>query len=213
MPLATAAWDARAARRATAAAIAVALQGVFYFLILHETIEKEVLPGSAPLEVTLFETPARPRSAKVPRKHARRVAPRLAPRRNEASQAVPSVAPQPIASPRAAAPTSHAPVDWQHAIQSEVREEESGSRVKKLNFGFPRLPPQAPGAPARFGWDYAPTHRIVPLPHGGMIINFSERCFINVWYPIPMCRGKEPANGHLFDGLEGPWNDRTNGLP
>lgn len=199
------------ARRATAAAIAVALQGVFYFLILHETIEKRVQPGQTPLEATLFQTP-RLRPAKLPRKHVSSTPWRLAPRRNEVPRAVPPVAPRPISPTHAAKPAPHAPVDWRRAIQGEVQAEESVSRKKKIDFGFPQAP-QGPHAPSEFGWDYAPTHRIVALPHGGMIINFSERCFINLWYPIPMCRGKEPANGHLFDNLKGPWNDRTDGLP
>jgi hypothetical protein len=205
MSVATAAFDARAARRITAAAIAVALQGVFYFLILHETIERAVQPGSTPFEVTLFETPARLRPAKLPSQHVTRAAPRPAARRKEAPQAVSSVAP--------ATPAHHAPIDWQGAIQSEVRAEEFPTRPKKLDFGFPEMPRQPDGTP-EFGWDYAPTHRIVPLPHGGMIINISDHCFINVWLPIPMCHfGDEPANGHLFDNLKGPWRDRTDGLP
>lgn len=210
MSLATAAWNARVARRATAAAIAVALQGLFYFLVLHETIEKAVQPSSTPLEVTLIETPTRRRPAPLPRNRARPAPARPAPQRNPAAL---EVVPQPISSPQAAKPVAHAPVDWQRAIQGEVQEEESPPRPKKLDFSFPQAP-QGPGARPQFGWDFAHTHRIVPLPHGGMIINISDRCSINLAFPIPMCQfGKQPANGHLFDNLEGSWNDRTDGLP
>ncbi len=200
MWVATAAGDARAARRVTVAAVAVALQGAFYFLILHETVERAVPPGAPPLQVILLQTTVRQRPLRLPRQHERPASSRPSPRRNAVSKG----------GPQTVEPAPHAPIDWQRGIRAEVREEQSPPR--KLDFGFPQAP-QAPKALPEFGWDYAPTHRIVPLPHGGMIINFSERCFINVWYPIPMCRGKEPANGHLFDGLEGPWNDRTDGLP
>lgn len=212
MSVASAAWDARAPRRVVAAAIAVALQGVFYFLILHETIEKEAPPGPTPLEVILFNPPARLRSAKSAPRHVRPAPPRPALHGRTALQIAPPVVPQPIRSP-AGRPAPHAPIDWQRSIQSEVEAEESPSRPKKLNFGFPQAP-RGPGALTEFGWDYAHTHRIVPLPHGGMIINLSDRCSINLWFPIPLCQfGKQPANGHLFDDLKGPWNDRTDGLP
>lgn len=212
MSLAIAAMDARAARRAIAAAVAVALQGVFYFLILRETIEKAVHPGPTPLAVTLFETP-RLRPVQLPRQHVRPAPSRPAPRQNEAPPATPQVVPRSISPTLAAKPAPHAPIDWQRTIQGEVQAEETGSRRKKIDFGFPQAPLE-PGAPPEFGWDYARTHRIVPLPHGGMIINLSDRCFINVAFPIPMCQfGKLPANGHLFDNLKGPWNDRTDGLP
>jgi hypothetical protein len=206
MPLATAAWDARAARRVTAAAIAVALQGVFYVLILHETIEKAVQRSPTPLEVTLFETPVRPRPAKLPRSAARR---------KEAPKAAPSVAPQPITSPQAGKPARHAPIDWQRAIQNGVAAEESPSRPKKLNFGFPQAP-QEPKALPQFGWDYARIHRVEPLPHGGTLIHLTDHCVLVIYalLPFPGCEiGRIPANGHLFDDLKGPWNDRTDGLP
>jgi len=212
VPFATAAWDARAARRVTAAAIAVTLQGVFYFLILHQTIEKAVQPGPVPLQVTLFET-LRPRPVRSPRKHRSPAPSRPVPRRSKAP-GVPPVVPQPITSAPAARPAAHAPIDWQRAIQSEVQAEESPSRPK-INFGFPQAP-QAPRALPEFGWDEARIHRVEPLPHGGTLIHLTDHCVLVIYalMPFPGCEiGKIPANGHLFDGLEGPWNDRTDGLP
>lgn len=214
MPVETAALGARGGRRVAAAAIAVALQGVFYWLILHETVEPTALPASTPLEVTLFAaTMRRVQPATLPRKRRQRVPPRRALRKREVLPPSSSVA-QPITLPPTVKPAPHAPIDWQQAMQGEVRAQESRSRAKKLQFGFPQPPPADPAAPPELGWDYAHTHRIVPLPHGGMIINFSERCSINVWYPIPLCQfGKLPVNGHLFDHLHDPGSDRPGALP
>ena len=61
MLLASAAWDARVPRRITAAAIAAALQGVFYWLILHEAIEPTPLRSLTPLQVTIFQAARRSR--------------------------------------------------------------------------------------------------------------------------------------------------------
>ncbi len=203
MPVATAAGDARAARRVTVAAVAVALQGAFYFLILHETVERAVPPGAPPLQVILLQTTVRQRPLRLPRQHERPASSRPSPRRNAVSKA----------GPQTVEPAPHAPIDWQRGIRAEVREEQSPPR--KLDFGFPQAP-QAPKALPEFGWDNARIHRVEPLSGGGTLIHLGDHCVLVIYalMPFPGCEiGRIPANGHLFDGLEGPWNDRTNGLP
>jgi hypothetical protein len=197
--LATAALDARAARRVTAAAIAAALQGVLYWLIVHEAVGPAALPTSTPLEITILQTARRLRPATIPRKRRQRVPQRQTVLRKKVPAAK-------------AAP--HAPVDWPQAVEAEVRAAEARSRGPHIvRFGFPQEPAPTPTAPA-FGWDYAHTHRIVPLPHGGMIINLSDHCFINVWVPIALCLlGKLPVNGHLFDHLHDPRDPHEDELP
>ncbi|MGH8294621.1 MAG: hypothetical protein ACRETZ_03850 [Steroidobacteraceae bacterium] len=212
MPPMAAAWIMHAGRRVVAAAIALAFQGVFYWLILHETLEPTAAPKSTPLEVSISTATSRPRPAPLTRKRRR---PTLTARPPIQKAVSPAAAPieQPTTVPRLAKPAPHAPIDWRQGIQGEVRAEQSRSRPRKLDFGFPHERAAVSPAPA-FGWDYAHTHRIVPLPHGGMIINFSDRCSINVWFPIPFCRfGKIPANGHLFDDMHDSTSDRPGGLP
>lgn len=211
MPLAVAAIDARTTRRIAAAAIAAALQGVFYWLILHEAVEPIALPTSTPLEVTLFSTPARrPRPKMFPRKQEPPVVPsgHILPRR-----AAPPVA-QPITPAPAVKSAPHAPIDWQHAMQGEVRRAEPRSRDNSLNFGFPQLP-AGPAAPPEFGWYYAGTHRVQALPEGGTLLNLTDHCGIVIYVlPIPFCKiGRIPANGQLFDHMYDGRNDRLSGLP
>lgn len=204
---ATAALDARVARRVVVAAVAAALQGIFWWLILREAVEPIALPGQRPLEVTILQTVSRFRPAKQPRKHRQRtprlqVAPRVeAPRRVALTN--------PITLPQAVNAAPHAPVDWQRAMQGEVRAEESHSRAGKVRFGFPRQPVPAPATP-KFGWDYASTHRLEALPRGGILINLNDHCAL-VFYGLmlfPGCRiGRIAVNGHLFDRMR----DRRSG--
>jgi hypothetical protein len=211
MPVAAAALEARAAGRVAAAAIALALQGAFYWLILQEVIRQPTAPlSSTPLEVTVLQKAKRLRPLSSPLNSRPEIPKRLAP---PSEPPPPAGMTEPITLPRESKSAPPAAIDWRQALQSEARAEQAPSGPRKLRFGFPRAPRPDP-APPKFGWDYARTHRIVPLPHGGMIINFSERCSINVWYPIPLCRfGKLPVNGHLFDGLRSRRRDRADGLP
>ncbi|MHB8815601.1 MAG: hypothetical protein ACYDAE_20380 [Steroidobacteraceae bacterium] len=207
MSLATGALDARGARRVVVAAIAAALQGIFCWLILRETVEPIALPGPRPLEVTILQTVSRLRPAKQPRKHRRRTPRQQMATRVEASRRVERT--NPIAPPQAVNSPSHAPLDWQQAMHGEVRAEESRSSAGKVRFGFPRQPAPAPAA-AKFGWDYASTHRLEALRRGGILINLNDHCAL-VFYGLmlfPGCRiGRIAVNGHLFDHMR----DRRNG--
>ena len=201
MPLAAAAWDARALRRVTAAAIAAALQGVFYWLILHEAIGPTDLPAAMPLEVTILQAAKRLEPATPARERQR---PRQVARRRVQRSAQPVTLPGPVERAR------HPPIDWSRALQGEVHAPKLRAPAQKLRFGFPRRSAPVPAAP-EFGWDYASTHRLEALPQGGMLLNLNDRCAIVIYgFIFPFCRiGRIPVNGHLFDHM----HDRRAGDP
>lgn len=211
MPFAPAAWDARVPRRVTAAAIAAALQGVFCWIILHEAIEPTALQSPASLQVTIFDAARRPRPATAPR---RRLRPAPPPRLTLTRAAPSPSAARPITVPPAGKPAAGASIDWQQAMQSEVRARSFTSPPGKLLFGFPRRPVARQTAP-RFGWSHAHTHRVEQLPEGGLLINLSDRCAVVLYVlPIPVCRvGHIPTDGGLFDHLHERRGDRADGLP
>lgn len=212
MPLAIAAWDARATRCLAAAAIAMALQCVLCALILHEAVAPAALPASTPLEVTLFSTPARrPRPKMFPSQHLQEVPPS----RYVTSRKFPGKHLRRVAPSSHVTPQKRAPIDWQQAMQGEVHDAESRSRHNGLNFGFPQLPAAIPAAPP-FGWDYAATHRVQALPEGGVLIMLNDHCALVIFvvFPIAGCKiGRIPANGQLFENVHDPRNDRPGALP
>jgi hypothetical protein len=110
--------------------------------------------------------------------------------------------------------TPQAVIDWQQAIQDEVREQQTRSGAKTPQFGFPQRPAAVSPTP-EFGWDYARTHRVEPLPGGGMLINLTDRCALVLYgILIPVCKiGSIPVNGHLFDHMRDRRSDRQRGLP
>jgi len=213
MPFAAAVWEARGGQRIAAAALAVLLQGLFYWLILHERIAPTAPPGSMPLQVLILQTAKRPRSATSPVKRRPQLPRQQAARRREAPS--PAEIAAPINLPQAVHSAPHPPIDWQQAMRGEVEAEESRSGGKKLQFGFPRAPAAAPAAPAEFGWDYAHTHRVEELPEGGLLINLTDRCALVAYVMlIPVCKiGSMPPNGQLFDHIHDRRSDGPNGLP
>ena len=211
MPLATAALDARVPRRVTAAAIAAALQGVFYWLILHEAIEPTALQSPTALQVTICEAARRPRPAMSPRQ---RPHPESARRLIRSREAPSPPAARPITLPPVATPAPAPAIDWQQAMQRAVQAQDSSPPPARLEFGFPRRPAPSPTAP-QFGWDYASTHRVQQLPEGGLLINLNDRCAVVLYVlPIPVCRiGHIPVDGGLFDHLHDRRDGRADGLP
>lgn len=211
MPVAIAALDARVPRRVTAAAIAVALQGVFYWIILHEAIEPTALQSPTPLQVTIFEAARRSRPATAPGKRLH-VAPAQRLRRKREAPSPPAA--RPITLPPAAMSAPGTSIDWQQAMQREVRARDFAPPPGRLEFGFPRRPAPTPTAQP-FGWDYASTHRVQPLPEGGLLINLNDRCAVVLYLlPIPVCKiGHIPVDGSLFDHLHDRRGDRADGLP
>jgi hypothetical protein len=210
MLLASAAWDARVPRRITAAAIAAALQGVFCWLILHEAIAPTPLRSLTPLQVTIFQAARRSRPVMGRQRPQPGPPHRLTPKREAASPP----AAQPITLPPAGRPGPGASIDWQQALRREVRARELSPSPGKLEFGLPRRPAAGPTVP-RFGWDYARTHRVEPLPEGGLLINLSDRCAVVLYVlPIPVCRiGRIPPDGGLFDHMRDRRSDGPDALP
>jgi len=205
MPPATAASDARAAPRVTAAAIAAALQGVFYWLILHEAVGPPAPPASTPLEVTILQAGRRLEPALPPLKRRRS--------RQEAKRRKvppPAAAMQPITLPQTVKPARHPPIDWPRAMQREAHAEALRPPARRLRFGFPRQAAPAAAVP-EFGWDYASTHRLQALPQGGMLLNLNDHCALVIYgFIFPFCRiGRIPVNGRLFDHMR----DRRGGEP
>lgn len=217
--LAIAACDARTARRVAAAALAVALQGLFYWLMVHEVVAPTALRTSKPLPVIIFETARRLNPALL-RKRRRQLSSRPAVRHEGVEPAVPPIAAQPIAvepiaPPFPAKPAAHTPSGWEQEIQHEARLEEARARAGKIRFGFPRAPAAAAAAP-EFGWDYAHTHRLQALSGGGMLINLNDHCALVVYGLMffPGCRiGRIPVNGQLFDHMHDRRDDRPGALP
>lgn len=212
MLLRAAVWDNRSMRRAAAAAIAVALQGAIFRLILHEAIEPAVAPSSKPLEVTIVLAARRERAENPSR--VRRGSRAAAPPTKD-HYTVRAVVMQPIPGSGAGKPAAHARIDWRSAMRDAVRSAQSRSGPKRLQFGFPRRPKPAPAAP-RFGWDFARTHRVQALPEGGIAINISDRCTLVLYglMLVPGCRiGRIPAHAHLFDHMHGRSYDRPGALP
>jgi hypothetical protein len=95
------------------------------------------------------------------------------------------------------------PIDWNEELE---RAGDSGvlgdvSHAQR-DFGFPHVP-AAPEKPAEFGWDHVHTHRMEPVPGGGLLINLNDHCVLLV-LPLPFlgCHiGSKPANGNLFDHM------------
>ena len=186
------------------------LQGVSYWLILHEAVEPTAQQTSPSLEVTIFESARRPRAAASRLKRPQPGPPhRLAPKKQAPSPPVG----RPITLPRARKPVAHPSVDWQQAMQGEVRAQDTTPPPGGLRFGFPQRPAIFPAAP-QFGWDYAHTHRVEALPEGGLLINLSDRCAVVLYVLlIPVCKiGHIAANGQLFDHMHDR-RDEPDALP
>jgi hypothetical protein len=112
-------------------------------------------------------------------------------------------------------------VDWAkeaeraaaHRIEAD---EEADRRASALS---PRRGPSvgahAPAAAPSFGWDPAHTHRVEPIPDGGLVVNLNDRCAIVVKFPfvMPGCKiGKIESRGDLFTHMNDPptlgdWKD------
>ena len=144
---------------------------------------------------------------------------RQAQRHRETQSAQPEVAGSQPAEPQAA--VSQPPVepaqptpDWraqaaetaQLSAQHIVEAEEIAKRqANALTAHIKPLAPDRVRGPG-FGWGYASTHRISPMPGGGFVYAFSDHCQLMI-FPMPFigCRiGKTKANGDLFKYLHPP---------
>ena len=201
MPLTTAALDRRTAQRIAAAAIAAAAQGLFCLFILHEKVEPTALTNSKPLEASILQTVRRLRPAAPQREGGRRISRHPPAQKSEVPLPAEVIGSIPL--PRAVTSMPHAPIDWQGALRSEVRAQESRSRAGIPRFGLPQPRAREPPAP-EFGWDYAHTHRLRQLSGGGLLINVSDRCAVVIYAFLLVggCNiGRIPVNGRLFDHM------------
>lgn len=86
--------------------------------------------------------------------------------------------------------TAPVAIDW-------AKEAERVAADPGLNIGAE----PAPAARQQFVWDYAQTHRVEPLPDGGLIVNLSDRCSLIVRFPVLLggCKiGKIDSRADLF---------------
>lgn len=192
----------RHSERAIAAAAALLLQAAVY-LALSE--RHPSIPGtrSSPTIIAMILAATRPKREVPP---ARRPSERRKPR---------LLAEHPIARPiTPLKPQMHASrstVDWQGAIQGEVRTEVSRADAPpKVRFGFPALPAEKAPPEEWDGWDEVRIQRVQRLAHG--IIDLGHGCFILLWPPIPQCYS-EPPNGDLFKHMHDRRNESPGALP
>jgi hypothetical protein len=84
-------------------------------------------------------------------------------------------------------------------------EDAADRRAHALTSHFKPLPPPRVKGP-EFGWDYAATHRVEPLPGGGLAISLNDNCQLVV-LPMPFIGcviGKLKPNGNLFEYMHPP---------
>lgn len=91
------------------------------------------------------------------------------------------------------------------AGQIVAAEDATERRANALTSRFRALPPPRVPGP-QFGWDYAPTHRFMVLPGGGLVYTVNDHCQIMVLvFPFFGCTiGKLPVNGELFKNMHPP---------
>jgi hypothetical protein len=163
---------------------------VWQALLLYQSNGKQGAPVSPPLKKTAPAKSAKPASEQSPAEH-------------------------PVAtSPATVATPTPMPPDWralaqevadQDAKQIVAAEDAAASRANALTARFKPMPPPRVRGP-EFGWDYAATHRITPLPQGGFVYSINDYCQILV-LPLPFigcALGKSHANGDLFKNRHPP---------
>jgi hypothetical protein len=97
----------------------------------------------------------------------------------------------------------HPPPDWAAELSRAARDAASDqSAPHPRDFGFPHSP-ATPDKPDQFGWDYAATHRVEALDHGGLLVHINDNCVL-ILFPLPFVAcgiGKRSANGDLFEHM------------
>lgn len=183
--------------RATAIALAGALHGLIFTLLIRGGHER-LAGADGPAESTLVFFDIAPQQA-GPETTKTRTAPNHA-LRTRAISSTASTATQSL-SPDSTAPVA---VDWDKeaavAAGHQIGDEER-ARLARSAPAPDRYRPEPPPAAPPFGWDYAATHRIAALAGGGLVINVSDRCAITIVFPAVLggCRiGKIEARGDLF---------------
>jgi hypothetical protein len=143
------------------------------------------------------QTPPPQENSKHPASAALQVSPEPAPQQPSLS------APTPSAPDWRAAAEVTAQTSAQHIVEAE---DDTARKAAALTSRVKPLPAPRVRGP-EFGWDYAHTHRLTPLPGGGVVIALNDRCAIAL-LPLPMfgCAvgRKSPANGDLFKFMHPP---------
>jgi len=115
---------------------------------------------------------------------------------------------QPTQEPRPTSP------DWRTGAAEAARiiaqhivadEDAAKRKADALMSRFKPLPPPRVRGP-QFGWDYAATHRLVPLEGGGFAVSINDHCQLLV-LPLPFlgCSiGEIKPNGDLFRYMHPP---------
>jgi hypothetical protein len=134
-------------------------------------------------------------------------------KRPPAHQHAPIAAPLEV--PAASPESSSAPIaiDWaKEAENVATRRIEADEEVALKASALSRRRGQidnlaaAPRRTSEFGWDHARTHRVEPIPGGGMLVNLNDRCAIVVTIMLmPVCRvGTLKSRGDLFQHMDDP---------
>lgn len=189
----------RLSQRAVAAATALLLQAALYLALSPRNPSLPRL-GNEPRLIAMILAATRAKRRAPPRVHAR-----------EHLMPIAVVAQHPLVGPLTAAEpqqhSSRSAIDWEAALQREVRTQETRAHAPaKLRFGFPEMPAvQGPHSP--FSWNENRLNRVQRLVHG--IIDLGDNCFIVLWLPIPQCHsdsGDDDLFAHMHDPKppEGP---------
>jgi hypothetical protein len=96
----------------------------------------------------------------------------------------------------------HPAPDWTEELQLVAKDSVAKELAQKRHeLDFAHVFPAQPKKSQQFAWDYAATHRIEPIPGGGMLVHLNDNCVLII-FPLPFigCAiGKHPANGDLFE--------------
>jgi hypothetical protein len=165
--------------------LAAHVLGVLYFASLRTPVPDSSDYGFA-TTVFFLENSAQPHATRVTKLPPRSS---FAPPRTDRLPQRPS----PPETPAQSARESTAPVaiDW-------AKEAERVAADPGLIVG---AEPAPAAARQQFGWDYAHTHRVEPLPDGGLMVNLSDRCSIIVRFPMLLggCKlGRLESRADLF---------------
>ena len=201
-------------------AVVFAVVSVFHVLILiliaYSRDDKLPYTGQAPAETTLvfFDAPVE--------KIERRPTMALNRRHVDRGRKLQPVTPPPLTLPDPVKESTAPPaIDWakeaHFAAGLQIQADET-ARHRDAALAPDRYRPEQPLPPApHFRWDYAATHRVIPNPGGGLIVNLSDRCAIAIVFPLVLGQcsiGKIEAHGDLFDHMyDKPQNSKRFDIP
>ncbi len=184
-------------------------------ILLFPTLRRLVLPdkeGEEPPNIPVFLPPLPQRRQTVASRGNSSLSSRAEPTRRRQSAGSQQIEREP--QPQPEEETTPTGPDWRmqagQAAQSIAQrlveaEDAAKRRADALTSRFKPLPPPRVRGP-EFGWDYAATHRIVPLEGGGFAISINDNCQLAV-LPMPFFGcviGKIKANGDLFKYMHPP---------